>query len=125
MSFHRVTGLVAALYIETSPRMLGGVQTSTRWRTPMTWFATRTLLTVGLLVGLGGACVHRQETSTSPAPPSSVVTAEDIARPPRPPIEQGLMGRLPRGTVTRGVDGRPSLRLRGPPPIPPRHEPPY
>src|SRR2546430_17086945 len=117
MSFHRVTGLVAALYIETSPRMLGGVQTSTRWRTPMTWFATRTLLTVGLLVGLGGACVHRQETSTSAAPPSSGGTAEDIARPPPPPLEPGVMGPFPRGTGTPGVHGRPSLANPGPPPI--------
>jgi len=79
----------------------------------MTWFANRTLLTVGLLVGLGGACVHRQETSTSAAPPSSVVTAEDIARQPGQPIEQVLMGRFPGVTVTRGFDGSLSVRIRG------------
>src|SRR2546430_1697923 len=104
MSFHRVTGLVAALYIETSPRMLGAAQTSTRWRTPMTGFATRTLLSIGLLVGLGTGCVHRHDTNPPAAPPSSLVTADDIARQPGQPL-----GLVP-----------PAMRSVTPPPGPPR-----
>jgi TonB-dependent SusC/RagA subfamily outer membrane receptor len=75
--------------------------------------STRTLLLIGLLVGLGGACVHRQETSTPATPPNSVVTAEDLARQPGQPIEQVLMGRFPGVSVTRGSDGSLSVRIRG------------
>jgi len=79
----------------------------------MTSCSTHTPLLIGLLVSLGAGCVHRQETSTPAAPPSSVVTAEDLARQPGQPIEQVLMGRFPGVSVTRGPDGSLSVRIRG------------
>ena len=79
----------------------------------MMWFATRTLLPIGLLVGLGASCVHRHDTNPPTAPPSSVVTAEDIDRQPGQPIEQVLMGRFPGVTVTRTSDGGVAVRIRG------------
>jgi len=79
----------------------------------MIWFASRTLLSTGLFLGLGGACVHRNKTNTPVAPAGSVLTAEDIDRQPGQPIEQVLMGRFPGVMVTRAADGSVSVRIRG------------
>ena len=79
----------------------------------MMWFASRTLLPIGLLVGLGASCVHRHDTNPPTAPPSSVVTAEDLDRQPGQPIEQVLMGRFPGVMVIRAADGSVSVRIRG------------
>lgn len=79
----------------------------------MTWCSTRTLLPLGLFVGLGVGCAHRHETSAPTATPSPVVTAEDIDRQPGQPIEQVLMGRFPGVTVTHAPDGTLSVRIRG------------
>src|SRR5437879_12109386 len=79
----------------------------------MTWVSTRTLPPIGLLVSLGAGCVHRHDTNPPTAPPSSVVTAEDLDRQPGQPIEQVLMGRVPGVTVTQAPDGAASVRIRG------------
>jgi TonB-dependent SusC/RagA subfamily outer membrane receptor len=79
----------------------------------MTSVSARTLLPFGLLVGLGSGCAHRHETNSPVAPPSSVVTAEDLDRQPGQPVEQALMGRFPGVMVTRTSDGGVSVRIRG------------
>jgi len=76
-----------------------------------TWL--RASLPVGFLVGLSAGCVHRSEPSPPVAPPSSVVTAEEIDRQPGQPIEQVLMGRFPGVTVTRTAEGGVAVRIRG------------
>jgi TonB-dependent SusC/RagA subfamily outer membrane receptor len=68
---------------------------------------------IGFLLGLGSACAHRYQTTSPAAPPSSVVTAEDLDRQPGQPVEQALMGRFPGVTVTRTSDGGVSVRIRG------------
>ena len=81
----------------------------------MIWFAfaSRTLLPMGLLLGLGSGCVHRNKTSPPVAPASSVVTAEDIDRQPGQPIEQLLSSRFSGVRVSRTSNGGLSLRIRG------------
>jgi TonB-dependent starch-binding outer membrane protein SusC len=79
----------------------------------MTSFSTRAALPFGLLVCLGSGCVHRSQPSPPTAPPSSTVTADEIARRPGQPIEQVLMGRFPGVMVTRTADGGVSVRIRG------------
>ena len=79
----------------------------------MRWCSTRTLLPMGLSVSLGAACVHRHDTTPPTAPPSPVVTADDIDRQPGQPIEQVLMGRFPGVMVIRAADGSVSVRIRG------------
>src|SRR2546430_13190404 len=90
-----VTGLVEVTYIETSNVKVGADQTSTHWRTAIVSFSGRTLLPIGLLLGLGSGCAHHPGTSPPTASASPVVTAEDLDRQPGQPIEQALMGRLP------------------------------
>ena len=79
----------------------------------MKWCSTRTLLPMGLCVGLGAACVHRHDSNPPTAVGSPVVTAEDIDRRPGQPIEQVLMDRFPGVMVTRAPDGTLSVRIRG------------
>ncbi|OLE73219.1 MAG: hypothetical protein AUG74_04740 [Bacteroidetes bacterium 13_1_20CM_4_60_6] len=79
----------------------------------MTSCSLRALLPIGLLVGLGSGCVHRNSTNPPAAAPSATVTADDIARQPGQPIEQALMGRFPGVTVTRMGDGSVAVRIRG------------
>jgi len=79
----------------------------------MMWSSIRTPFLLGLLMGLGAACVHRHDTTPPTAPPSPVVTADDIDRQPGQPIEQVLMGRFPGVMVIRAADGSVSVRIRG------------
>src|SRR5260370_6440838 len=79
----------------------------------------RALLPVGLLIGLGSGCSHRNkpvEAAPAPAPtasPNSTVTAEDIAKAPGQSIEQVLMGRFPGVEVTRTPHAGLAVRIRG------------
>ena len=52
-------------------------------------------------------------TPSTPSPPSSTVTAEDIQRTPSMSIEQLLMSRFPGVEITRTADGAISVRIRG------------
>jgi len=78
--------------------------------------SSRTLLPVGLLVGLLSGCAHSR--GNAPAPPpnephASTVTSEDIPRTPGEPIEQVLAGRVAGVSVTRTADGGIAVRIRG------------
>ncbi len=85
----------------------------------MTAFATRSLLTALLMVGVVSACARRtgSKPADSGAQPSpsvgNVVTSEDIERNPGKPIEQILEERFPGVEVVRRSDGGLSLRIRG------------
>src|SRR5213595_2429320 len=84
----------------------------------MTSFSIRSLLPVGLIMGLGSGCAHKQTPAAAEPPPptsgpSAIVTADDIAKAPGQSIEQVLMGRFPGVEVTRGPDGGFAVRIRG------------
>ena len=79
----------------------------------MTWFSSRTLLPVGLVVGLVSGCAHSGKTRQTSPPDGSTVTAEDIERTPGQPIEKVLEGRFPGVSVTRTADGGIAVRIRG------------
>lgn len=79
----------------------------------MTWFSSRTLLPVGLVVGLVSGCAHSGKTSQTSAPEGPTVTSEDIERSPGQPIERALEGRFPGVSVTRTPDGGIAVRIRG------------
>lgn len=83
----------------------------------MPCFASRTLLPVGLVVGLVAGC-GRSRPPDQPSPPSpdrgSTVTSEDISRvAPGRPVEEVLMGRFPGVVVERTPDGSIAVRIRG------------
>ena len=80
----------------------------------MTSFASRALLPVGLVVGIVSGCARAHSksqgdmadtTPSTPSPPSSTVTAEDIQRTPTMSVEQLLMSRFPGVEVTRTAEG--------------------
>ena len=88
----------------------------------MTSFASRALLPVGLVVGIVSGCARAHgksqgdmadTTPSTPSPPSSTVTAEDIQRTPTMSIVQLLMSRFPGVEVTRTAEGDVSVRIRG------------
>ncbi len=85
----------------------------------MTVFSRRSLLPVGLLVGLIAGCSHRSTNPDQTPPPApspasrSTVTAEDIQRSPGEPVENVLAGRVAGVTVTRTADGGVAVRIRG------------
>ena len=78
----------------------------------------RTLLPLGLLVGLVVGCARErgqgERGSVAPADPSdgSTVTADDIQRTTEP-IEMMLMGRVSGAWITRTPDGGIAVRIRG------------
>ena len=62
------------------------------------------------------SCSHHKsasEAQTTPRPPGTVLTAEDIRRHPGQSLEQLLLARVPGLTVERAADGHPKLVLRG------------
>lgn len=90
----------------------------------MTYFPSRALLPVGLLVGLVSGCAHTRGTAdteeaapqaASPQAPSpgTTVTSEDIRRTPEQPIEKILAGRIAGVWVTGTPDGGIAVRIRG------------
>lgn len=78
----------------------------------MTWFSTRAVLPIGVLIGLT-SCAHGGASPPPVAAPNPTVTSEDLERQPGQPIEQVLMGRFPGVTVMRTPDGGISVRIRG------------
>ena len=91
----------------------------------MVSFSARTLLPIGLFLGLGSSCAHGHGTSSPTASANPVVTGEDLDRQPGQPIEQALMGRFPGVTVSRTPDGGVSVRIRGTTSIRASNEPLY
>ena len=87
-------------------------------------FSSRTLLSVGLGLGLVSACRHSGGSKTSPPAPSTV-TSEDLDRQPGKPIEEALMGRFPGVEVTRTAGGGIAVRIRGTTSITGSNEPLY
>ncbi len=83
----------------------------------MTVFSPRSLLPIGLVVGLIAGCSHRStspDQTPAPSPATrSTVTAEDIQRAPGEPVENVLAGRVAGVTVTRTADGGIAVRIRG------------
>src|SRR6266540_5839909 len=87
-------------------------------------FSSRTLLSVGLGLGLVSGCRHSGGSKTSPPAPSTV-TSEDLDRQPGKPIEEALMGRFPGVEVTRTAGGGIAVRIRGTTSITGSNEPLY
>lgn len=84
----------------------------------MTSFSIRSLLPVGLIMGLGSGCAHKQTPAAAEPPPptsgpSAIVTADDIAKAPGQSVEQVLTGRFPGVEVLRTPDGGFAVRIRG------------
>lgn len=81
----------------------------------MSWFATRSLVPIGLTAGLVAGCARSGHLTQTSPPPSSTLTSEDIDRvAPGQPIEQLLMDRFPGVDVRRTFGGGVSIRIRGP-----------
>ena len=78
----------------------------------MTFLASRTLLSLGLLVGLTAACGGSRSARREPSP-QGTVTAEDIAQSPSQPIEKVLQAKVPGVWITRTPDGGIAVQLRG------------
>ncbi len=79
----------------------------------MTSLSSRSLLSVGLVVGLIAACSHSSGTRPTSPPSSTTVTSEDIQRNPGQPIEKVLQGRFAGVEVSRTSDGGVAVRIRG------------
>lgn len=80
----------------------------------MTSYTSRALLSIGVAGSLLAACQSGQrDPETAPAPSTSDVTSEDIARAPGQSIEEHLRGRVAGVTVSRSSDGGIAVRIRG------------
>lgn len=82
-----------------------------------------------LLVSLVAGCAHGgpplPNEEAEPKSSGSVMTAEEIERAPRRPIEEVLASRFPGVTVVRLPNGELSIRIRGTTSINARTEPLY
>lgn len=73
----------------------------------------KSLIPLGLLVGLVSACSHSGGTRPRDDAAVAGVTAEDIQRNPSVPIEQLMAARFPGVWITRAADGGIAVRIRG------------
>jgi TonB-dependent SusC/RagA subfamily outer membrane receptor len=81
----------------------------------MSWFPSRALLPLGLIVGLVAGCARSGRLAQTSPQPASTLTSKDIDRvAPGQPIEQMLMDRFPGVEVTRTFGGGVAIRIRGP-----------
>ena len=84
-------------------------------------FSARTMLALGMLLGLGSGCAHSKDATNDEAEVSpegraddrSKVTAEDIQRAPGQTVEQMLATRFAGVVVTQTSDGGIAVRIRG------------
>lgn len=80
-------------------------------------FSSRPLVGAGLVLGLLSGCAHSGRTdqggTESPSSSTTTVTAEELEREPREPIERFLAGRVAGVWVTRTRDGGIAVRIRG------------
>jgi len=79
----------------------------------MTSLSSRSLLSVGLVVGLIAACSHSSGTRPTSPPSSTTVAGKAIQRNPGQPIEKVLQGRFAGVEVSRTSDGGVAVRIRG------------